>query len=215
MKGSPFATSVFGAGNLEQRLVSCGIRLKSLEPMLTLANTASAYWSPTGLNLSRGLYFSTIPSLSVNATLAPKAALVHNYLISLSDLDEPLTGEAWNGNPRYLGLDASATTGSCPAIIAIAPSASTILTSVLIEVVCHWEVRGHATASFSEPNASDPSAYGKATSAVSDFLRRVGPRMFSIGEALSATLMTYSTLSGLTGGGGGGRLVYPPMGQPL
>lgn len=178
--GSPFVGASFGTGKLEQRLVGCGIRITNTEPALYTQGSITGYWTPSGATLSAD---TVVDSLFTNYNarrMTKHNALEEGHPFSMCyDLDDELAAQEWFPSPVLRAQ------GGLSCVIHIPASAIGVTANTgLLELVSHWEARGHTVASFAMPNPSEPTAFSKAYTAVANTLRTAAHTVYSSPELL-------------------------------
>jgi hypothetical protein len=205
--GSPFATSLFGNGALEARLVSWGLRLRSLEPSLTAQGSIRS--------------FQLIDSDSAGSVRLSGSQQMSHYLNHYSaKLDSKRDSIEHAINLRYAGNADSAldntfrpepaygtpyTGGAIPTrAIALVENSGAQLT-FSYEFVAHWEVRGTSVNQMATYDGSNPQAtsiiqhvatsasrnpwYVKPAKLLRDFASAVPDAAWAAGATAAATYM--------------------------
>jgi hypothetical protein len=194
-KGAPFLSTEYANGNLEQRLVSWGCKVRGIGAPLTANGIQYGYVTPSGSSIAT----NTTPfHLSSQANTRRSLVSEHRELRVQHALETYDKQAPYYSSANYLQLGLDINTDTTPSVlqtfigfIYIPPQGTGIKTAIDLDYVAHWEVRGRlATAMGGEaPAGNDGIASGI-------FGRYMG---YARGMAsnLSTALPTYKTVSEL------------------
>jgi hypothetical protein len=161
-----FTSAEFAAGSLEQRMVSCGLRIKNTEAPLNTSGIIEGYNTPSGLGMA-GTQAAASYLDEFNTRRMTKHTNLNKWFEIQWDHDDELNAQTWQAGAAYLQK-------STPDTVVHIEGNAANPASVVIEMISHWEVRGRTVAYAATPNESDPSSFSKVYSAVSDALRMAG-----------------------------------------
>jgi len=169
--GSPYATSDFGTGRLEQRLVSCDVRVTNTGPPLTTSGIAYTYglMNPTYINGADGPNVYKPQGATRYRTMKQ---MLDKPLEAKLSLDDFTNYSEWRATDKIYDIDGSyAGTAQRSVGFIYLPHNPVDGVSAFVEMVCHWELRGRTVTPYGigNPNpqpAVAEGAYGKLVGAI-------------------------------------------------
>jgi hypothetical protein len=105
-------------------------------------------------------------------------------MVNLMDFENSTKANEWFSSSGYRGLSAAYTGGLYAGPVFAYCDGS--VTSVWVDVIAHWEVRGRLATPIGTTNEADPEGYFKSYSAISDVIRTAGNILGSPDQLLNA-----------------------------
>lgn len=184
-RGALLATTSFGSGVVEQRMVGCGIEVYNLGPPLYAQGMAGSYLSPSAASTAGTTTISSLLS-EFNTRLQSMSTMLDEPLKDYYDLDETNNLCDWQTNSKMNGLTANYIGGlqkGCWWIWVPADSQGNV--NVRIRVRAHWELRGRTVTPAGTVDEPDPSGFMLAAAKISGLLRSMAHMVPSRGDMLA------------------------------
>ena len=205
--GSPFQTTAFSPGNLEQRCLGWGVKIYSITA--PLHKEGMMYGTTvTNDNLDTPTFIDAAtqrPDDYMTVLNTRWADVSKGKLILLDRQVSPTAVEAWFPGAEYRGISKQMAGGSLSAgsrsprdLIAFAklPNANGERGLYFIEFVAHWEVRGSEILAISKPSETAGAGYTGLLSSISHQCRAMGVQYPAAATMVNNALSEFAKASG-------------------